>query len=85
MIDEDALEGQAIATFRKAQAAIFVNRACPQRIVRDPDGKFWLVPSVEKPWDHRQPFQPTEQTDLEPIPGHYGDMGSCQNNLIRLS
>ena len=26
---------------------------------------------MENPWDHRQPFYPTEETDLEPVPGHY--------------
>ena len=61
-------------TSKKQRAAIFVDRSCPQWIVRDPKGEFWLVPSVERPWDHRQPFQPTDETDLEPIPGHYADM-----------
>jgi hypothetical protein len=59
---------------QKQRPAIFVDRSCPQWIVRDPQGEFWLVPSVERPWEHRQPFQPTEQTSLEPIPGHYADM-----------
>ena len=63
-----------MVTLRKQPAAIFVDRACPQWIVRDPEGNFWRLPSVDDPWDQRQPFQPTEQTDLEPVPGHYRDM-----------
>ncbi len=52
--------------------AIFVDRASPQHwIVRDPEGNYWIVPPVHNPWDNRQPFVPTEETDLEPIPGHY--------------
>jgi hypothetical protein len=54
------------------KAAIYVDRTCTDHwIVRDPQGNFWIVPSVENPWDSRRPFQPTEQTDLQPIPGHY--------------
>lgn len=53
-------------------AAIYVDRSCPEHwIVRDPDGNFWIVPSTENAWDSRRPFDPTEETDLEPIPGHY--------------
>jgi hypothetical protein len=42
--------------------------------VRDPEGNFWTVPSVENAWESRRPFQPTEETELEPIPGHYRSM-----------
>jgi hypothetical protein len=56
-------------------AAIFVDRTCTEHwIVRDPEGNFWIVPSVENAWDSRRPFQPAEETDLEPIPGHYRSM-----------
>jgi hypothetical protein len=51
--------------------ALFVERSSRQWIVRDPDGRFWTLPGVEKPWEHRQPFQPTEESELEPVPGHY--------------
>jgi hypothetical protein len=56
---------------RKQSMALFVERASRQWIVRDPDGNFWMLPSVTNPWDHRQPFQPTEESALEPVPGHY--------------
>jgi hypothetical protein len=39
--------------------------------VLDPEGNFWIVPSGDGSRDHRQPFHPTEETDLEPVPGHY--------------
>ena len=54
------------------RAAIFVDRTCTEHwIVRDPEGNFWIVPPVANAWDSRRPFQPTEETDLEAIPGHY--------------
>jgi hypothetical protein len=57
------------------RAEIFVDRTCTDHwIVRDPEGSFWIVPPVENAWDRRQPFQPTEVTELEAIPGHYRDM-----------
>ena len=56
---------------RKHDVDLFVDRTTQQWIVRDPDGNFWSVPSVEDAWDHRQPFHPAEDTELEPIPGHY--------------
>lgn len=60
-----------IAT-RSRIAALYVDKARPEHwIVRDPDGSFWIVPPVENPWESRQPFEPNEATELEPIPGHY--------------
>jgi hypothetical protein len=53
---------------------LFVDQSAQQWIVRDPEGCFWVLPSVEHPWEHRQPFYPTEETDLAPVPGHYRDM-----------
>jgi hypothetical protein len=56
----------------KRGIALFVDQACPEHwIVRDSDGFFWSVPSVANPWENRQPFYPTEDTKLEPVPGHY--------------
>lgn len=51
--------------------SIYVDRARHQWVVRDGDGNFWTVPLTEDPWDHRQPFELTEETELEPVPGHY--------------
>ncbi len=59
---------------RRQLAALFVDRLCQQWVVRDPEGDFWILPSVAEPWEHRRPFHPTAETDLEPVPGHYRDM-----------
>jgi hypothetical protein len=58
-------------TANKPTLALFIDRATHQWIVRDVDGNFWIVPAVENPWSHREPFQPVENTELEPVPGHY--------------
>ena len=56
---------------RKREVALYVDKANQQWIVRDPEGNFWSLPSTENPWDGRQPFTPAEETELEPVPGHY--------------
>jgi hypothetical protein len=56
---------------RQQVVALYVDRSTQQWIVRDPEGNFWIVPPVEHAWDQREPFNPTELTNLEPIPGHY--------------
>jgi hypothetical protein len=58
----------------RRRVAIFVDRYSQQWIVQDPEGQFWLVPTVEDPWRHRQPFEFTEETQLESIPAHYKHM-----------
>ena len=56
---------------RKPAVAIYVDRSNRQWIVRDPDGNFWTLPQTDTPWDDRRPVDPTEDMDLEPVPGHY--------------
>jgi hypothetical protein len=56
---------------RTRVVALFVERLCQQWVVRDPEGNFWRLPSVDNPWAQRQPFQPTAESELEPVPGHY--------------
>ena len=59
-------------TLRKSVVTLFVDRTSQQWVVRDPDGNFWLVPGdQENPWDKRQPFYPSEDAELDPVPGHY--------------
>ena len=61
-------------TVRKELVAVFADRVSRQWIVRDPEGNFWVVPPSKKdPWDHRRPFQPSEEMELQPVPGHYKD------------
>lgn len=62
--------GSALA-LTPMKAALFVRRSSQQWVVLDPEGNFWIVPSVENAWDHRQPFSPIEESELEPVPGHY--------------
>jgi hypothetical protein len=58
-------------TIRKQLVALFVDRSTQQWIVRDPEGNFWILPIGDNAWDHREPFDPTEEVELEPVPGHY--------------
>jgi hypothetical protein len=56
---------------RKPHVTLYVDRSSQRWVVLDVEGNFWILPSVENPWDQRQPFLPTEETELEPVPGHY--------------
>lgn len=57
---------------RRLSFALYVDRSSQQWIVLDPQGNFWLVPVNEgNAWKQRQPFCPTDETALEPVPGHY--------------
>jgi hypothetical protein len=29
---------------------------------------------TDKPWEERQPFTPSDETELESVPGHYKQM-----------
>jgi hypothetical protein len=59
---------------RNRQVALYADKATQQWIVRDPEGNFWVIPSVKNPWDHRQPYHLAEDAELEPVPGHYISM-----------
>ena len=60
---------------RKPVLTLYVDRSNQQWIVLDHEGNFWMVPAEdERPWDQRQPFYPTAETELEPVPGHYKSM-----------
>ena len=50
---------------------LYVDRASQQWVVRGPEGNFWSLPTADNPWDERQPFTPAEDTELQPVPGHY--------------
>ncbi len=56
---------------KQLHATLYVDRSSKQWVVLDSEGSFWVLPSVENPWGQRQPFYPTEETELEPVPGHY--------------
>lgn len=50
---------------------LYVDKRSQQWIVLDFDGNFWSVPAMENAWDHRQPYDINEESDLVPVPGHY--------------
>jgi hypothetical protein len=57
------------------KVSLFVNRSTRQWIVLDTEGNYWTVKNDnDDPWNQRQPFYPTEETELEPVPGHYKSM-----------
>ena len=57
---------------RRLTFALYVDRSTQQWIVQDPEGQFWSLPGdAEDAWSYRQPFVPTGETELEPVPGHY--------------
>jgi hypothetical protein len=55
----------------KSVLALYVDRLTRQWILRDPDGNFWVMPPVEDAWEHREPYDLSQESDLEPVPGHY--------------
>jgi hypothetical protein len=61
-----------MTTTTKHGVSLYVDRGYTEHwIVRDVEGRFWTVPPGENAWDRPQPFQPTEETRLTSIPGHY--------------
>jgi hypothetical protein len=59
---------------RKQVVAIYADRSTRQWVVRDSEGNYWTLPATDNPWGDRQPFSPAEETELEPVPGHYKPM-----------
>jgi hypothetical protein len=55
----------------KAAVTLYADKTARQWIVRDRDGKFWVLPLGDDPWENRQPFDVSEDVELEPMPGHY--------------
>ena len=73
-LDNHASEEDTMPTGTTRLVALFVEKASQQWVVRDPEGRFWLLPAVADPWGQRQPFSPTPEMGLEPIPRHYTAM-----------
>jgi hypothetical protein len=63
----------------KQIVAIYVDRLKQQFVVLDPDGRYWALSHDGDPWNQRQPYSPTEETELEPVPGHYKQMLGLPN------
>jgi hypothetical protein len=60
-----------VDTHGTAAVALYADRVGRQWVVRDPDGKFWVLPPGDDPWENRRPFDPNVEATLEPLPGHY--------------
>ena len=56
---------------RKQIVALYVDRSNQQWVALDPDGNFWTLPGGDNSWDQRQPYRPTNEAELERLPGHY--------------
>lgn len=62
-------------TTRKPAMSLYVDkRSSDHWIVRDREGRFWIVPPGENAWARREPFEPSEDAELETVPGHYMHM-----------
>jgi hypothetical protein len=59
------------AMMTATEVRLYVDRNSRQWVVLDPEGNFWRLPSTEEPWNDRQPFELAEETELDPVPGHY--------------
>ena len=69
MMDRD--RGDERSGGMRRRWTVYVERSSHQWVVLDPDGNFWILPAGDEPWINRRPFEPTEETGLDPIPGHY--------------
>ena len=59
---------------RTQSIVLYADRATQQWVALDREGKLWQVPVVENAWEKRTPFDLTDETELEPVPGHYKTM-----------
>jgi hypothetical protein len=63
---------KTMITTRKPVMSLYVDKARPEYwIVRDREGLFWIVPPGEDAWSKRERFHPSEDAELEAVPGHY--------------
>src|SRR5215475_5470595 len=61
MVDEEGRGGSSPMLGGRRAATLFVERSTRQWVVRDPEGRFWVLPSVDDPWPSRLPFLPTDE------------------------
>jgi hypothetical protein len=73
-MDEHTPKESGAVSLRGPVVGLYVDRSRGRWVIRDPDGNFWIVPLVDDPWGHREPFDPGDGSDLEPVPGHYRHM-----------
>ena len=56
---------------RKQVIALYADRSTQQWVVRDADGEYWIEQKGDDGIDRWEPYPLSEETELEPIPGHY--------------
>ena len=65
-------ERDLMLTTRMPVMSLYVDRSYPEHwIVRDREGRFWVLPPGENAWERRRPYDPGDDAELEPVPGHY--------------
>jgi hypothetical protein len=71
MITGSISQEEPMLTIKRQSVTLYVDRPSQQWVARDSDGDYWVIPAVDEPWNHRQPFTPSDESVLEPVPGHY--------------
>jgi len=61
----------AVPVLCRKVTALYVDRTTQRWVVRDSYGEFWWLPASQDAWRHRHPFELTQDSTLEPVPGHY--------------
>ena len=56
---------------KRETLTLFVDRCGQRWIVMDSEGNFWELPEGNDAWENRLPFYPTDEEDLDMVPGHY--------------
>lgn len=51
--------------------SIYVDKARGAWVVRDPEGALWSLPAERDAWRRRTPYELSDHSALESVPGHY--------------
>ena len=65
---------------RKQRVTLYVDRLSQQWVVLDPEGNFWMVPSVETPGTSASRFTRPRRLSLSPFPGITNTRSVCRSN-----
>lgn len=56
---------------KRQMLMLYADRAAQRWVVRDSEGDFWELPLIDNAWEHRQPYELTDDAELQPVPGLY--------------